>query len=124
MAGSIETRLSDLGLTLPAGPKLPPGVTIPFEWVRVRGKRQQIRRHGPLAPDGVAAGPFGKVPSEIPLEVAQESARLTALAVLASLKEAIGDLDRIVAWGIVNGLRERRPGVRGDDAGGATPSRT
>ena len=38
------------------------------------------------------------MPSEVPLEAAQESARLTALAVLASLKESIGDLDRIVAW--------------------------
>ena len=109
MAGSIETRLTDLGLTLPASPKLPPGVTISFEWVRVRGKRAFVSGHGPLAPDGTPAGPFGKVPSEVPLEAAQESARLTALAVLASLKESIGDLDRIVAWGIVNGFVNADP---------------
>ena len=40
----------------------------------------------------------------------QTSARLTALAVLTSLKEAIGDLDRIVAWGIVNGFVNAAPG--------------
>lgn len=60
--------------------------------------------HGPLAPDGTPAGPFGKVPSEVSLEAAQASARLTALAVLAGLKEAIGDLDRISGWAIVNGF--------------------
>jgi enamine deaminase RidA (YjgF/YER057c/UK114 family) len=97
-------------LTLPASAKLPPGVTISFEWVRVRGKRAFVSGHGPLTPDGAPAGPFGKVPSEVPLEVAQESARLTALAVLASLKEAISDLDRIVAWGAVNGFVNADPG--------------
>jgi len=31
MAGNIEARLSEFGLTLPASPQLPPGVTISFE---------------------------------------------------------------------------------------------
>ena len=74
------------------------------------GKRAFVSGHGPLALDGTPAGPFGKVPSEVPLEAAQTSARLTALAVLTSLKEAIGDLDRIVAWGIVNGFVNADPG--------------
>ena len=39
MAGDIETRLDELGLALPASPQLPPGVSISFEWVRVRGNR-------------------------------------------------------------------------------------
>jgi hypothetical protein len=86
MAGMIETRLDELGLRLPASPKPPPGVTIPFEWVHVRGNRAFVSGHGPLAPDGTPAGPFGKVPSEVSLEAAQESARLTALAVIAGLK--------------------------------------
>jgi enamine deaminase RidA (YjgF/YER057c/UK114 family) len=110
MADTIETRLTDLGLTLPAAPKLPPGVTISFEWVRIQGNRAFISGHGPLAPDGTPAGPFGKVPSEVPLDAAQESARLTALAVLAGLKVAIGDLDRIAAWGMVNGFVNAEPG--------------
>jgi enamine deaminase RidA (YjgF/YER057c/UK114 family) len=110
MADSIETRLADLGLTLPAAPKLPSGVTISFEWVRIQGKRAFISGHGPLAPDGTPVGPFGKVPSEVPLDAAQESARLTALAVLAGLKVAIGDLDRIAAWGMVNGFVNAEPG--------------
>ncbi len=88
-------------MTLPSSPKLPPGVTISFEWVRIRGKRAFVSGHGPL-PDGTPTGPFGKVPSEVPLETAQESARLTALAVIASLKSAIGDLDRIAGWATVS----------------------
>ena len=110
VAGSIETRLNELGLTLPASPKLPPGVTISFEWVRIRGNRAFVSGHGPLAPDGTPAGPFGKVPSEVPLEEAQESARLTALAVIAGLREAIGDLDRIASWAMVNGFVNADPG--------------
>jgi len=104
VAGHIEKRFDELGLRLPASPKLPPGVTIPFDWVRVRGRRGFVSGHGPLAPDGTPAGPFGKVPSEVPLETAQESARLTALAMFASLKAALGDLDRIAGWSIVNGF--------------------
>lgn len=104
MAGLIEHRLDDLGLTLPSSPKLPPGMTIPFEWVRIRGNRAFLSGHGPLAPDGTPTGPFGKVPSEVPLEAAQQSARLTALAVIAGLKSAIGDLDRIAGWATVNGF--------------------
>lgn len=68
-----------------------------------------VSGHGPLAADGTPSGPFGKVPSEVPLEAAQESARLTALAVVAGLKVAIGDLDRIAAWGIVNGFVNADP---------------
>src|SRR5687767_8525701 len=109
MAGSIETRLDELGLVLPAAPKLPPGVTIPFDWVRVSGARAFVSGHGPLAEDGTPAGPFGKVPSEVSLDEAQHSARLTACAVIAALKEVLGDLDRISAWAMVNGFVNADP---------------
>ena len=110
MTGTTEKRLGELGLSLPATPKLPPGVTISFEWVHVRGNRAFVSGHGPLAPDGTPAGPFGKVPSEVSLEAAQESARLTALAVIAALKRAVGDLDRVASWGMVNGFVNADPG--------------
>lgn len=83
---------------------MPPGLAIPFDWVRVRRGRAYVSGHGPVAADGTPAGPFGKVPSEVSLEAAQESARLTALAILAALKVALGDLDRIAAWSTVNGF--------------------
>jgi hypothetical protein len=61
-------------------------------------------------PDGTPAGPFGKVPSEVSLEDAQGSARLTTLAMLSSLRQELGDLDRITSWLVVNGLINADPG--------------
>jgi enamine deaminase RidA (YjgF/YER057c/UK114 family) len=106
----IERRLEELGLTLPAPMRLPPGVNIPFAWVRVRGDRAYVSGHGALQPDGALAGPFGSVPSEVSPEQAQASCRLTALAVLASLKTALGDLDRVTAWLAVHGFVNADPG--------------
>ena len=106
----VERRLDELGLILPAAASLPPGVEIPFAWVRVRGDRAFVSGHGALAADGSPAGPFGKVPSEVTLQEAQDSARLATLAVLASLKAALGDLDRVSAWLMVNGYVNAEPG--------------
>src|SRR4029450_2382343 len=74
-----EHGRDELGLVLPAAAKLPPGVRISFSWVRVRGNRAFVSGHGALTPDGSPAGPFGKVPTEVSLEEAQESARLATL---------------------------------------------
>jgi hypothetical protein len=101
---SVDQRLSDLGLAQPAEARPPPGITIPFQWVRVRGTRAFVSGHGALAPDGTPAGPFGRVPSEVPLEAAQQSAKLAALATLSSLRAAIGDLDRVTEWLVVSGF--------------------
>jgi enamine deaminase RidA (YjgF/YER057c/UK114 family) len=106
----VEARLDDLGAELPAETALPPGVEIPFRWVRARGTRAFVSGHGALMPDGTPAGPFGKVPSEVTLEDAQESARLTTLAMLSSLRRELGDLDRITSWLVVNGLINADPG--------------
>jgi hypothetical protein len=47
----IEKRLSELGLTLPAPMRTPPGVTLSFPWVRVHGDRAYVSGHGPLQAD-------------------------------------------------------------------------
>jgi enamine deaminase RidA (YjgF/YER057c/UK114 family) len=99
----IERRLAQLGLALPAATVLPPEVKIPFAWVRVRGSRVFVSGHGALEPDGSPAAPFGRVPSEVTLEAAQQSGRLAILAILSSLKTTLGNLDRISAWNVVNG---------------------
>ena len=44
------------------------------------------------------------------LEQAQHSARLAALAVIASVEHAVGDLDRVHAWLSVTGLVQAQPG--------------
>ena len=69
--------------------------------VRIIGDRAIVSGHGPQATDGSVAGPLGRVPDEVTVEQAYESARLTGLSILADLRRVLGDLDRIAAWGRV-----------------------
>jgi YjgF/chorismate_mutase-like, putative endoribonuclease len=108
--GTIDVRLAALGLVLPSPVELPPGVRLPFEFVRVVGTRAVISGHGPLAPDGSIAPPLGKVGSDVTLDEAVHAAQLTALAILSSLQRAIGDLDRITAWTRLFGMVNAAPG--------------
>ncbi|GAA4410144.1 RidA family protein [Quisquiliibacterium transsilvanicum] len=106
----VEARLAALGLALPAPLKAPPGVVLPFRFVRVTGARAFIAGHGPSEQDGSLAGPLGKVGRELSVEQAYRSARLTGLAILGSLHRELGDLDRIVAWNRVFGMVNSAPG--------------
>jgi len=106
----IESRLHDLGLALPEPMALPPGVTLPFPWVRVHGNRAFISGHGPLSADGALARPLGKVGAEVSAEQAHIAARLVGLAILASLKRELGDLDRVSAWLRILGMVNSAPG--------------
>src|SRR3954468_18572334 len=92
---TIERRLLALGLELPKPLQLPPGVTLPFPWVRVVGHRALISGHGPTNADGSLAQPLGKVGAQVTQEQAYEAARLTGLAILGSLKRELGSLERI-----------------------------
>jgi enamine deaminase RidA (YjgF/YER057c/UK114 family) len=82
---------------------------LPFTNVRVRGNRIFVAGHGPLQPDGSLAGPLGKVPVDVTIDQAYQSARLAGLAILASVKREIGDLDRIGAWLRVFGMVNSAP---------------
>jgi len=106
----IEARMEELGLVIPEPLKLPPGVSLPFPWVRVHGDRAYISGHGPQLADGTLAGPFGKVGADVTPEEAYEAARLTGLAIIGSLKRALGDLDRVTAWLKVLGMVNTAPG--------------
>ena len=105
----LETLLKELGLVLPDPVRTPPGVRLPFAFVRVHGSRAYIAGHGPTQSDGTVAGPFGKVGEAITLDQAVHAARLTALAMLASLKRELGDLDRVGAWLRVFGMVNAAP---------------
>jgi enamine deaminase RidA (YjgF/YER057c/UK114 family) len=105
----IEARLEELGLVLPEPMEPPPGLHLPFSWVRVRGDRAYVSGHAAMNPDGSLAGPFGKVGAEVSVEQGYEAARLTALAALGSLERALGDLDRITAWLRVFGMVNSAP---------------
>jgi enamine deaminase RidA (YjgF/YER057c/UK114 family) len=94
----IEARIEQLGFVLPAPLKPPPGIALPFAWVRVRGNRAYISGHIAQNPDGSIAHPLGKVGADVSADEGYHSARLVALAHLASLKRALADLDRVTAW--------------------------
>lgn len=106
----IEARLEELGLVLPEPLQVPPGLVLPFSWVRVRGDRAYVSGHVPLNPDGSVAGPFGKVGADVSEEQGYQAARLAALAALGSLERALGDLDRVSAWLRVFGMVNTAPG--------------
>ncbi|HMO59361.1 MAG TPA: RidA family protein [Roseiflexaceae bacterium] len=101
---TVEARLGALGITLPAPTQPPPGIVLPFQFVRIVGTRAFVSGHGPTNPDGSLAAPFGKVGRELTIEQGVTAARLTGFAILGSLKRALGDLDRITAWNRVFGM--------------------
>ena len=106
----IEQRLQALGLVLPAPLQLPPGATLPFPWVRIAGSRALVSGHGPTNTDGSLAHPLGKVGAALTVEQGYAAARLTGLAILASLQRELGDLDRIERWVRVFGMVNSAPG--------------
>src|SRR3989442_992696 len=106
----IEAKLAALGLMLPPPVRVPPGVRLPFAFVRVHGDRAFVSGHGPQQADGAFAGPFGQVGAEVSVEEGYASARLVALSILGSLQRALGDLDRVTAWLRVFGMVNSAPG--------------
>ncbi|MEA2625911.1 MAG: hypothetical protein QOD06_1956 [Candidatus Binatota bacterium] len=109
---TIRKRIDDLGLTLPPPIVAPAGLRLPFEWVRVRGNRAYVSGHVPVGADGAVAKPLGKVGSDVTVEQGYQAARLTALAVIASLDRALGDLERVTAWLRIFGMVNSAAGFR------------
>jgi enamine deaminase RidA (YjgF/YER057c/UK114 family) len=107
---TAEERLAALGYALPEPLKLPPGVTLPFPWVRVVGSRAIISGHGPTNADGSLAQPLGKVGAEVTEDEAYVAARLTGLAILGSLNRELGGLARIACWSRAFGMVNSAPG--------------
>ncbi|MDX1501771.1 MAG: RidA family protein [Thermoanaerobaculia bacterium] len=103
-AGRVEARLAELGIELP---EMPAPVA---NYVRARrvGNLVFLAGHGPLRPEGGYV--TGKVGRDLTLEEGYEAARLTALALLSSLRGEIGDLDRVRqvvrVFGMVNTTEE------------------
>ena len=89
----VEERLAGMGITLPT-PAAPVANYVPF--VRT-GNLVVISGQICLGPDGrIADAHKGKLGAEVSDEAGREAARLCAVNVLAQLKAAIGDLDRVV----------------------------
>src|ERR671911_1113761 len=89
----VDKKLQELGITLPT-PAAPVANYVPF--VRT-GNLVVISGQLCLGPDGKSADAHkGKLGAEVSPEKGQEAARLCAINVLAQLKSAVGDLDRVV----------------------------
>ena len=107
---SVADKLAGLGHTLPAPIQLPAGMVAKFPFVRVIGNRALVSGHGALNADGsLATELFGKVGEDIDLEQAKQAAHLTSLAILSSLKDELGSLDRITAFGRTLGMVNSAP---------------
>lgn len=102
--GQIDDRLRELGLVLPA-PMEPPGN---FELVTVHDGLAYIAGHAPISGSEVLVQ--GAVGSDLTLEDGYRAARLTGLSILASLKDALGDLDRVKRWLRAVGYVHASPG--------------
>src|ERR1700744_1507169 len=86
---SHEARFAQLNLTLPPAPK-PVAVYRPLV---IHGGLAYVSGHGPLKPDKSLI--MGRVGSDLSLEEGYAAARQVGLAILATLREHLGDLDRI-----------------------------
>ena len=85
-----DETLDRLGITLPEPPPVA-GSYVPF--VRT-GNLVYLAGLGPAArPDG--SRPKGKLGRDLSVEEGYEAARLTGINILARLKEAVGDFDRV-----------------------------
>ncbi|MFH1804467.1 MAG: RidA family protein [Pseudomonadota bacterium] len=89
MSGKIESRLADLGITLPAA-NAPVANYVPYvqsgNLVHVSG--QITMENGELKF-------VGKLGRDYDVEQGQKAARLCALNLIAQLRAAIGDLDKV-----------------------------
>ena len=114
----IATRLQALGITLPK-PTVLGG--LPFVLVRIIGDRAYVAGHVPTDDDGRVATTIGKVGGFVSLADGQAAARRCALGMMASLQQALGDLDRITHW-VINGASDLIVEVFGKDIGAHTRS--
>jgi len=89
MDNAIETRLSQLGVTLPPVPS-PIGNYVPFVF---SGNLLFLSGQGPRAADG--SWLCGRVGDQISIDEAYQHARLVGIRLLAVAKAALGSLDRV-----------------------------
>jgi enamine deaminase RidA (YjgF/YER057c/UK114 family) len=91
MAGMIESKLTELGLALPA---LAAPIANYVGFVRT-GDLLFVSGQLCLGADGKLVAK-GKLGAEVSIEDGQKAARACAINLLAQIKAAVGDLDRVV----------------------------
>ena len=86
---SIDARLTELNLELPPAP--PRGGV--YQPVVITGNLAYISGHGPYQADGSYM--TGRLGDDLDVEGGQAAAKQTGLALLATMKEQLGSLDRV-----------------------------
>lgn len=90
MVGKMESKLAEMGITLPVAAS--PKVAKILNW-KMAGDLLFVSGQVPRIDNEISF--IGKVGREFSLEEGQLAARTSALMVLACIKEALGDLDRV-----------------------------
>ncbi|WP_339731102.1 RidA family protein [uncultured Gimesia sp.] len=100
---SIEAKIQELKLELPEAPK-PGGIYNPVVQV---DNMLYVSGHGPIRLDGSMHK--GRVGDDLTEEQGVEAARAVGLTMLATLKQYLGDLDRIERFVKVLGMVNAAP---------------
>ncbi|MCE9532823.1 MAG: RidA family protein [Planctomycetes bacterium] len=133
MPSKPEMRIQELHLTLPPAPK---PVAVYKTAIKI-GNRLLVSGHGPWKEDKTQI--TGRVGKDLTLEEGKQAARQVGLAILATVKETLGSLDKVVRLvktlgmvnstpefldhpKVINGFSELMKDVFGDDAGVGTRS--
>lgn len=98
-----EGRIEEIGLVLP---EVPASIANYVKTVRT-GNLVYTSGHGPLQSDGTYL--TGKLGDTLDVDQGYEAARLTAIALLSSLKSEIGDLSRVRRIVKVTGMVNSTP---------------
>jgi len=130
---SPEEKIAELKLELPPAPK---AVAV-YKTAIVVGNMLYVSGHGPLKPDKTTIN--GKIGADMTLEQGHAAARQVGLAILATIRETLGSLDKIKRLvkslgmvnavpdftdhpKVINGYSELMRDVFGEDAGVGTRS--
>jgi enamine deaminase RidA (YjgF/YER057c/UK114 family) len=128
MPSKPETRIQELHLTLPS----PPKPVAKYKTALQVGSLLHVSGHGPLKPDGKMI--IGRVGDDLTLEQGKEAARAVGLAILSTVRNTLGSLDRVKRLvktlgmvnstpdfkdhpQVINGFSELMAEVFGEDAG-------
>src|SRR5262245_17534383 len=134
MQSKPEKRIQELHLTLPPAPK-PVAKYKPAVQV---GNLLYVSGHGPAKIDGKSPV-VGKVGADLTLEQGKEAARLVGLAILSTVRNTLGSLDKVQRLvktlgmvnstpddkddpQVINGFSELMAEVFGEEAGVGTRS--
>ena len=104
MAGAVEKKLGELGIVL-ATPAAPVANYIPF--VRTGNL---LTVSGQICLDGGSLAAKGQLGGGVSLEDGQKAARACAVNLLAQVKAALGDLDKVVRVVRLGGFINSVPG--------------